>query len=106
MSEFKGTKGMFEVRGSNIFVCGTNNKVATVCVQNILSHKDLTVGKTDVEKQANTLLLSKAPELLEMLKSVLELQEENYGRGMDTHIKLYNKAKEIKYLIKEATELK
>lgn len=48
---------------------------------------------------------SKVPEMFEILESVLELQKENYGSGMNTHLALITKAKEIEQLLKEATEL-
>ena len=54
---------------------------------------------------ANALLISKAPEMFEMLESILELQKENYGSGMNTHLALITKSKEIEQLLKEATEL-
>jgi hypothetical protein len=47
----------------------------------------------------------KAPEMLEMLESVLNLQKENYGNGMKTHVAMITKSKEIEQLIKEATEI-
>jgi hypothetical protein len=42
---------------------------------------------------------------MEMLKSVLKLQKENYGNGMNTHLAMITKAKEIEQLIKKATKL-
>lgn len=53
----------------------------------------------DVEKtQANALLISKAPEMLEMLKEVYTMQEE--GDGNCKHLR-----KRVLKLIKEATEI-
>lgn len=53
------------------------------------------------EKSINALkLASKSIELLEMLRSVVELQELNYGNATNTHLKMINKAKDIKELIK------
>ena len=48
---------------------------------------------------------AKYNEMLCMLQSVLKLQKENYGSGMDTHLAMITKAKEIEQLIKEATEI-
>ncbi|AUR97661.1 coil containing protein [Vibrio phage 1.243.O._10N.261.54.B5] len=40
-------------------------------------------------------------QLRAMLHSVLELQAENYGNGMQTHIELKKKAKDIRDLINQ-----
>lgn len=44
-------------------------------------------------------LAQKAPEMLDLLRSVIDLQEENYGDGVSTHLKLIKKAKEIKIFL-------
>lgn len=48
---------------------------------------------------------TKAPEMLQLLKSIFNLQREYYGNGSKTHIELIDKAKEIEQLIKQVTEL-
>ena len=58
--------------------------------------------KSFEEIKANALLISKAPKMLEMLKSVLEIQKSYIGSA---NIELVYKTKEIEQLIKEATEL-
>ena len=78
-----------EVSNSAIWVCQINSNEI--------------INKT--EAMSNALLISKAPEMFEMLESVLELQKENYGSGTNTHLALISKAKEIEQLLKEATEL-
>jgi len=55
-----------------------------------------------VENDYDALLISKAPKMLEMLKSVLEIQKSYIGSA---NIELVYKTKEIEQLIKEATEL-
>lgn len=96
MNVFKGTKGKWAVR-----------KDALTVVENeqmfVVTETDY--PNTSIEEQhANALLISKAPEMLEMLQDVLSLQKENYGNGINTHLKLSAKAKEIEDLIKSATE--
>ena len=81
--EFKGTKGRWEInRWGNVF--GENEEVAYM--------PSLTPKK---EKEANALLISKAPEMLEMLKACVKTFE---LLGME-------KPKGIVELIKEATKL-
>lgn len=63
-------------------------------------------GKNNEEAKANALLISKAPEMLEMLQSLLlDIMEDVYLH--DTSIKQWfeHKSKEVEQLIKEATEL-
>ncbi len=105
--EFKGTKGKLErkyVSGICIGI-GTIGAYSQITATSILLETDEEYEKEKTEIEANMLLYSKAPDMLEVLKSVLELQKENYGSGMDTHLAMITKAKEIQQLIKEATEL-
>lgn len=50
-------------------------------------------GKGDIESKANALLISKAPEMLEMLQGLLKINLPEYAK------------KEIEQLIKEATDV-
>ena len=79
--EFKGTKGKWEV-------CKTH--------KTITDYKGFTIAKeygirNSNEWKANALLMSKAPEMLEMLEWILS------GQNIDNS--------EIEQLIKEATEI-
>ena len=90
--EFKGTKGkwIFRKNGYNtIKILGTKTK--KVCEINCNLN-----NKLDHINYANALLISKAPEMLEMLKELINLHELGHEIGQ------YDKAKE---LIKEATTL-
>ena len=80
--EFKGTKGRWEInRWGNVF--GENEEVAYM--------PSLTPKK---EKEANALLISKAPEMLELLQSLVSSEM--------TPLAIRKQAKQ---LIKEATEI-
>jgi hypothetical protein len=81
--EFKGTKGKWEVTISNEY-CGD------------YSIRTENGSATSFEDDANALLISKAPEMLEMLK-VIFLEKLN-GTNIITY-------EPIEQLIKEATEL-
>lgn len=101
MAEFKGTKGKWKIsktpeyhepKCSKVEVFSEESPNFWICkIQNNgLIEKN--------EGNANALLISKAPEMLEMLKQCVETLEfsENIGFTYD----------EVKQLIKEATELK
>lgn len=83
--EFKGTKGRWEARlkgqiTSSVY-CGNTQ----ICLK----------AKSNLESKADMLLISKAPEMLEMLKDIVDTLES----GETPHIY------KIEQLIKEATEL-
>ncbi|HHR6572386.1 hypothetical protein ABN197_18855 [Providencia alcalifaciens] len=58
------------------------------------------VGLTN--SKANAHLIAMAPELLETLIEVVEMQSKNYGNGMVTHMQLANLAKKAKIVIEKA----
>jgi len=87
--EFKGTKGKWTIKGDN------NVKVfekLIACAYGFDVEKEYTY--TD-ETKANVLLISKAPEMLEMLKGILN------SKQLDDHFL----SMEIKKLIEEATKI-
>jgi hypothetical protein len=87
MSNFRGTKGRWRVYPSEAF-----SNEFYIC----------DVGCVFGEQEANALLISKAPELLEMLKHCVDIL--NNPDAFDLVWKL--KVKEMsEQLIKEATEL-
>lgn len=94
MTEFKGTKGRWKL--------ANNDYGYYTSVRNIDDTRKVCVSRANniLESNANMLLISKAPEMLEMLKSVKDLLEA-YPSEAEIHLK----AVEIRDLIKEATEL-
>ncbi|XTD82968.1 hypothetical protein AB8849_07095 [Proteus vulgaris] len=58
------------------------------------------VGLTN--SKANAHLIATAPELLEALIEIVEMQSKNYGNGMVTHMQLANLAKKAKIVIEKA----
>ncbi|GHE35063.1 hypothetical protein [Sphingobacterium griseoflavum] len=97
-TEFKGTKGRWRMSISDDgdLVSDVKNLEPSKLVCQVNKHKS-------DEGKANAQLISKAPEMLDMLQSVVDLQKENYGDGSATHVKMIRKAKEIETLIKSAT---
>ena len=99
MSEFKGSKGKLERKyvSSICIGIGTIGDYSKMVANSILDHidtdEDYAVEKEEIE--ANMLLYSKAPEMLEMLKSCVKAFEQ---LGMKEPIG-------VTELIKEATEL-
>lgn len=104
--EFKGTKGRWVLSSSE----NLNGRLLFVIQNAFYDSKpsDLLIHITsfsEVEIQkANALLISKAPEMLEMLKKISEFidgyENVNYWARL-----LQREVPEIKQLIKEATEL-
>jgi hypothetical protein len=93
MSEFKGTKGDWEFSMCQISE-QININSGLINIANVFSY-DVLCGENDIEEtKANALLISKAPEMLEMLKKILN--------NSDVPNVIYDEAKQ---LIKEATEL-
>lgn len=106
MSEFKGTKGKWNyeiVRNSTCKICVVDNSFAEVY---------LPYNADDIkEMEANALLISKAPEMLEMLERVVALEDiicmggavgEQWVGEAQALEEMMDK---IKQLIKSATEL-
>lgn len=81
MSEFKGTKGEWDVYVDNDNFCIKNEKLEAIC---IISSKAM-----DNEESANAKLISYAPELLEMVKT---LQFELTENIKDLHLKGFPEA--------------
>lgn len=92
--EFKGTKGKWEIAGSEkTFVYALNESKD----RNAFSFNINNDGRISLEEiQANALLISKAPEMLEMLQKVSVMCE---------HLKIVHVKNEIDKLIKQATEI-
>jgi hypothetical protein len=83
--EFKGTRGKWEFNNENFIEIQIKKPLKSICAIN-----------TNVEEyEANALLISKAPEMLEMLKSCVKAFEQ---LGMKEPIG-------VTELIKEATEI-
>jgi hypothetical protein len=86
MSEFKGTKGKWFLRIISEGQISVSNEIdtRTICVPRVQNHE---------EALANLLLISKAPEMLEMLQICKQTTNSK---------QIYD---EIEQLIKSATEL-
>lgn len=102
MNEFKGTKGKWFIN-EHFLQVGTKKDTeksvlndGTICRFNLGTQN----YKSDKETAYNALLISKAPEMLEMLNTVLFHDPCHYNEQWDKLIK------EVEKLIKEATELK
>ncbi len=92
MGEFKGTKGKWFVRKYDF----STNVLTTE--MNALGNESICFlnSKSDFNDEANALLISKAPEMLEMLKDILSsMRGENFNISEN----------EIEQLIKEATNV-
>ena len=100
--EFKGTKKQWNV---------VKDKTALINVGNIIYRPEIKLDDfdswedyhdvTEIESIYNALLISKSPEMLEMLQWFVENFEGVFHEGTETD----NKVKESKQLIKQATEL-
>lgn len=97
MNNFKGTKGKGEAVENGyvweIVVCDINKK--SICA----------VNNTLKEVNANALLISKAPEMLEMLQKVSYALFELHQSDDSSYIFDIIDAEKLDKLIKEATEL-
>ena len=86
--EFKGTKGKWyrNTKSSIVSSVYSENEEKLIHIS----------GKNSEEAKANALLISKAPEMLEMLKSILASE----------HLKGTIEESKVKQLIKESTQIK
>jgi hypothetical protein len=89
MRNFRGTRGRWEVQGYNQVV----NMYCTIA-----DCENWQLDKTGVEQQHNALLISKAPEMLEMLEKFVSLNPQS-------SIQISDLMDEAEKLIKKATEL-
>ena len=92
MNEFRGTKGKWELKKNEY---GYNTSVFTDNSQNPNPFRTICVSRVNDQEQnnANLLLISKAPEMLEMLQMLLK------------HTDSIGLFKQIEQLIKEATKI-
>ena len=90
--EFKGTKGKWFVDYSEQYMNGSNVLCTPISTNQVINLCDI-YGDDDTAK-ANTLLISKAPEMLELLQSLVSSEM--------TPLAIRKQAKQI---IKEATEI-
>ena len=91
MDNTKFTKGKWEVNKNSTTLSTKDKKDFITCW--------IFINESE-EAQANALLISKAPEMLEMLKECLD-----YFELQNSEIKNTEKIKSIKKLIKEATKI-
>lgn len=112
MAEFKGSEGEWRkifASGNKRAIRNSGGLIATFWQPNKYSGQDQRYEDELKETAANQLLCSKAPEMLEMLKSIVNSFETDYvldGEIVDSPYEwLQDRYKEAKKLIKEATEL-
>ena len=109
--EFKGTKGKWEVGIVNNGEHGINGIVVwspeyskkSDGTYEMVCHISTPEEETKTDSP-NALLISKAPEMLEMLKEISEFIDENENVNYMVRL-LSREVPNIKQLIKEATEL-
>ena len=97
--EFKGTKGKWHIEDKQASIFDDNGK-SIICWHGVAIS---TFEADEIQLKSNSLLISKAPEMLEMLSSLISVfkrgEFDNKGNiGSD----LLNKAQQ---LIKQATEI-
>ena len=111
--EFKGTKGKW-VHDLRSGCCAVYSELRINETNGLHSDDDRNIyysnkgsfyngnnWEMNLEHQANALLISKAPEMLQMLQWFVENFEGVFHEGTETD----NKVNEAKQLIKQATEL-
>ena len=91
MSEFKGTKGKWNY----------SKEYLTIVDQDRYGIAQENGIRNSSEWEANALLISKAPEMLEMLKEIIT----DWEFGNEDNFIMANNIDKAKQLIKEATEL-
>ena len=98
MEQFKGTKGKWSVWGQDIVITKEDVEDDVICIKP-------QIKSSQKNWEANALLISKAPEMLEMLDSIIQCSSSicnDSGEGMIIDFETFD---EIQQLIKEATEL-
>lgn len=97
MDNTKYTKGKWYVSESNESEKTISSEYFRICEVKHFKNKihEILLEPSESEGKANALLISKAPEMLEMLEKILQFNIEDAP----------NIKEEIKQLIKEATEL-
>jgi hypothetical protein len=96
MTNFKGTKGKWSITDG----LPNGQDIQALRIQSDPEEWDIAAVWDDIpseDAKANALLISKAPEMLEMLEELLQ-----YGANHGMPFDLYEKTQQ---LIKEATEL-
>ena len=99
MDNYNFTKGKWKNSDIRVISYNEEKKVSEqVCQCFIMTFKHDSIGKRieDVEGKANALLISKAPEMLDMLIKC---------KMMCDHLNIHHVSNELNTLIKEATEL-
>ncbi|MCW9688153.1 hypothetical protein [Proteus terrae] len=92
--EFKGTPAPWKYTVRNANEIMTTFHGVTI--------GDVYLDVTTANQKADAHLIAAAPELLEALIEIVEMQSKNYGNGMVTHMQLANLAKKAKIVIEKA----
>ncbi|UTG62415.1 hypothetical protein J2O09_05520 [Elizabethkingia anophelis] len=103
MSEFKGTKGHWNL-GHNVVKVNEHSMMFLSVYRTIVTNKIVAVvyseNNIEQEVRANAKLISKAPEMLQMLNKCAD-----YFLNIPNNIQAEENAEAILQLIKECTEL-
>jgi hypothetical protein len=91
MSEAKFTKGPWQVIPQDGIVYDNNGEM--VCGY---------YPTGEIEEEANASLIAAAPDMYEMLTSILSTQKRRYGYAMELHIDMINLAEEVNKLLAKA----
>jgi predicted Zn-dependent peptidase len=99
MSEFKFTKGKWSA--NKLSILNENSRVITQCYLMTFEHDKRGRQIPDTIGYYNALLISKAPEMLEMLQEIIT----DWEFGNEDNFIMANNIDKAKKIIKEATEL-
>ena len=98
--EFKGTKGKWFIDNEESHIMTNGIYCNVISTEKIISLAD--VYGDDEEAKANALLISKAPEMLVMLKEIYKIENGAFAlRSFDINLLKFK----IEQLIKEATKI-
>lgn len=100
MTNFKGTTGKWVFDDEEMKIKGSGDANGRTVIANVSPKMDYSRGMAT--QTANALLISKAPEMLEMLERIVDQLSSSESLNFQSDFELIEKSKE---LIKEATEL-
>lgn len=104
MTNFKGTKGKWVFDDEEMKIKGSGDANGRTVIANVSPKMDYSRGMAT--QQANTLLISKAPDMLEMLEKVSNiLNVDEFLHDTSIRQYFYHQIQEINDLIKESTKL-
>ena len=99
--EFKGSKSPWHI-GSHPFEYRNRHTIRSDDNTVIAHVSQPSDNEQSARADADVRLIAAAPELLEALIDIVEMQSKNYGNGMTTHIKLKKLAEKANLAITKA----